>query len=391
LNIEPKQRSGKNSTVPEGFETHGEKMYDVVFNQGINFWANLIISAGFTYWVNHSKAPIMKTPPTWAKWLGHAPIHAQSTVRNGIHDLPIMNLLGPKMAKEQITAMESLTNNVKVGSRMKVAKFMADAFTLTSVGTFIMIPGVWGAQKIKSDFVRWQDKMHYGDDAENIAWVQQAHDRIDHEKKPTMLGYMVGRIGSMAAVQATAYTVGHGDVFKWIGKNTPLKFLEKFEGIDHFAGNVGDALGGSFASMSKNASRSTNKLLTDNHIDWSLDQRRWAHKILNGHDDVKLHGLDADEVAALHKQATAIQDSSPHETNYNRAFQDFGKYVGLDTMYTAVTAGSIVPLIGWLKEHVPGMSYTVAPKHKEKPQARVERQSIRRDATIDQPEVQAIR
>ncbi len=374
----------QNSQIPDGFKTHGEKMYDLVFNQGINFWANLIISAGFTYWVNHSKAPIMKTPPTWAKWLGKPPIDAQSVVRNGIHDAPFMNIFGAKMAKADIASMESITNGATPNQRMKVAKFMADAMTLTSVGTFIMVPGVWGAQKIKGDFVRWQDSMHYGNNAEDITWVHEAHDRIDHEKKPTLLGYAVGRVGSMAAVQATAYTVGHGDLFKWVGNKTGIGLLKKFEGVDHLAGNIGDALGASFASTSKTLSRNTNKFLTDKHIDWSLEQQRWAHKVMEGHHDIKFEGLDAEDIEAMRKQAQHTLNSSAGTTNYNRAFQDFGKYVGLDTLYTAVTAGTIVPFVGWLKQNIPGMSYTVEPKCKEKPNHRIYQDSITRDNTIEQ-------
>lgn|GEM_PF-3225722 len=393
MNLEPQQKHDKNSTVPADFKTHGEKMYDLVFNQGINFWANLIISAGFTYWVNHSVKPIMQTPPSFAKWLGKAPIHAQSTVRNGIHEAPFMNMFGEKMSKEGISALESVSNGVDMNKRMKVAKFMADALTLTSVGTFIMIPGVWVAQKFKGDFVRWQDNQKYGPDSENLDWVRQAHERIDHEKKPTLLGYGAGRLGSMVAVQAAAYTVGHGDAFKWVGDKTGIKFLQKFEGIDHFAGNVGDALGGSIASMSKNASNKLNRTLTSEKggIDWSLDQRRIAYKVLHDPEKLKLHEMDAGELAELRKQAELIMKSTPGEPTYNRAFQDLGKYVGLDTMYTAITAGTIVPLVGWLKENVPGMSYTTEPKYREKPQTRVSRQSISRDSTLVDAELNAAR
>lgn len=389
----------RNANSPPEFQTHGEKMYDLVFNQGINFWANLIISAGFTYWVNHSKAPIMKNPPSFMKWAHERPIEIHSDVRNWIHSwLP---LSGAKMAEEDIKLLDSVQNGIEPNKRMKVAKFMADALTLTSAGTVVMIPGVWAAQKFKGDFVRWQDRMHYGADV-NSAWVQERHDHLDQEKKPTLLGYTVGRLGSMAAVQATAFTVGDGRLVKWVGHNTPLKFLEKFEGIDHVAGSLGDALGGSVASISRTMNKGTNEFMRDHAMDWSLDQRRWAFKVKDNVEQFKpAKGITNEEWAKeskemLERAHKILPNNAPEGvTQYDRAFQDFGKYIGLDTLYTAVTAGTIVPLVGWLKENVPGMSYTTPakqrPSYDERPVTRVSRNTISRDATLDTPELKAAR
>lgn len=368
----------KNTQALNAEKTFGEKTYDFVFNNLINFWANLGISAAFTYWVNHSTKPIWKgasefgkgnktqlalkavqvggialgsvmtldgifraeskgekreagdrinsvlsgvalagvshltskSAPFVRRFLSERPSVAQDHLRGIIHDAAFMNVFGEKGSSK---------------ARKEVSKVMADGLTLTSAGTFVMIPGVWMAEKMKSKFVRAVDGMHYGAANDTDQSLVDAHARLDAAKKPTFLGYAFGRIGSMAAVQLTGYAIGHDEfnAIKWVGKKTGIKPLQSFQGVDKLSGTIGDALGSAAAASSPALSQKTNAFLSRTGHNWSPAQ------------------VEAGEAIGT----------------YNRGLQDFGKYLGLDTLYTAITAATIVPFVGFLKRNVPGMSY----------------------------------
>lgn len=455
MNVDTEQPK-KNSKIPSEYRTHGEKMYDLVFNQGFNFWANLLISAGFTYWVYHSKVPIWKGAENFGKGettqnilkaikfggyavgggmaidsvlrgekngeerkigdrinealsgaaiagMGHAigsstkvvqdifrqrPNIAHKWVQKGIYNTPMMDMFGAKVSPAELDNLIFVDRAAKLPTRLEVSKFMADALTLTAVGTFVMIPGVWGAEKIKGDFVRWQDKMHYGKDAESQSWIKERHEVLAEQKRPTLIGYGVGRLGSMAAVQAAAYTFGHGDknLIKWIGEKANLSWLKKFGGTDNLAAEAGDAIGSAFARVMPESAKMVAKQLHKNY-GWSDDQVRFAWEYAAHMQNNTPHGLNEEQLALAKRILDDITlDPTNQMHRYNRHFQDFGKYVGMDTIYTAITAGTIVPFTGWLKQNVPGLSYS---QNDEKPQNRVS--SVERESTVEQPALKAAR
>jgi hypothetical protein len=68
------------------------------------------------------------------------------------------------------------------------------------------------------------------------------------------------------------------------------------------------------------------------------------------------------------------------ENLYHSAFQDYGKYVGMDTLYTMVTAGTVKPVINLARHIIPGLTYDQHTAHKEAPETRVSH--ITREQTV---------
>lgn len=407
----------KKDASPLDYHTYGERLHRLIFDQGINFWANLAISAGFTYWVKHSAKPIWNGAAGFASekpaqtalkavqyggygigaimaldgifrgatstgekrslddrasevfsgaaiaGLGHLagnstnfvrtflsqrPSKAQDWLRNKIHDWRGMNVFDP-------------------AHRQEVAKVIADGMTLTSAGTFIMIPGVWGGAKIKGDFVRWADRRHYGENAEDIPWVAEAHERIDHERKPTLVGYGVGRLGSMGAVYLAGYALGHNtsNVVTWAGNKFSISALKKFRGIDEYSGIIGDAMGSGAAQVAPELSKRINQRLTQKGF-W-LSENQFEQLVPH-----QKTGMDFNAISRI--------PLADREKLYHSAFQDYGKYVGMDTLYTMVTAGTVKPVINLARRIIPGLAYAPQTAQKETPEPRVSQ--ITREHTV---------
>lgn len=309
-------------------KTFGEKAYSGIFDWGINFGVNLVLSAAFTHYVKHASKPIWKNASFGKGFFHEAPEKAFENVRNWM---------------QRTTKFSENT-----------AARMADALTLTTAGTVVMIPSVWLGAKIKADFVQSLDNWRYGKDAvENDSWLQARHDQIEHGPKPTLIGAVVGRAGTMAAVQLTAATIGSNtNLLKKLGDSTNINWLKNFEGLDHYSKKIGHAAG---------------TAITDAMPEASVKLDRYARRIGFHH--------SAEQITADNKLST--------HTPYTGALADFSRYTALDTMYTAVTMFTIHPIINAAKSVLPGMTYSDTPK--EKPEGKVF--AVRSQGKIAYPEL----
>ncbi len=309
-------------------KTFGEKAYSGIFDWGINFGVNLFLSAAFTHYVKHASKPIWKGASFGKGFFHEAPEAAFNNVRNW---------------------MQKTT-----GFSENTAARMADALTLTTAGTVVMIPSVWLGAKIKDDFVNSLDNWWYGKDvAKNDAWIQARHEQIENGPKPTLIGAVVGRVGTMAAVQLTAATVGSNtNMLKKLGDKTNIGWLKKFEGLDYYSKKIGHAAG---------------TAITDAMPEASAKLDRYAQKIGFHH--------SAEQLAADSKLTT--------HTPYTGTLSDYTRYTSLDTMYTAVTMYTIHPIINAAKSFIPGMTYTDEPK--KKPENKVF--AVRSEGKIAYPEL----
>lgn len=283
-------------------KTYGEKQYDFVFNTVLNFWVNLTTSAAFSLWAAHStgKVPFMKE--------GTTPRMVQQNLANYLEDSWMMKFIkDPEVRKERAFAR-------------------AETLTLVTPGHFIMIPSVWLGAKIKPAFVRYMDKRHYGAGSENDPSLEYRHQLIDAEAKPTFLGAIVGRVGTVAATQVTAALVGtDNNLVNKLGKSVGIQGIAESKGLNQYAGKIGDSIGDGIHSIApKTVNRINDKL--SRSLDWS------------------------------EAQCKAGKAVGP----YNRGLQNFIKFTAMDTLYTAVTAGSIHPIMRLVRK-LPSMTYTTKP------------------------------
>ena len=282
----------------EAEPTYGEKVYSFVFDNLINFWVNLLFSGAFNYWAHNYTKPL--------KWLGNkTPFEYYEKLRHSIESGLPKNLKGTD------------------GKPGTVAGAMANAFTLTAAGHIIMIPSVWLGAKIKAPFVRYFDRMHYGQDAEDDYRIAERHVKIDTAPRPTLFGAVLGRLGSMLATQTYAFTIG-GEVnaIRWLGKKLGNQTLQKFSGLDKISESAGILVGRTTVENLPGLSDSSNKWAVKNDFGWSADQ-----------------------LAAGNKPP------------YTHFIQDMSRYVFLDVIYTAITASVIHPTIEFLRKSVPGTTY----------------------------------
>lgn len=334
-------------------KTFGEKAYSGVFDWGINFGVNLALSAAFTHYVKHSSKPIWKNASFGKGFFHEAPEKAFENVRHW---------------------MQKTT-----GFSDNTAARMADALTLTTAGTVVMIPSVWLGAKIKDSFVSSLDNWWYGKDiAQNDAWIQARHEKIENEPKATLAGAIVGRVGTMAAVQITAATIGSNtNMFKKLGDKTNIKWLQGFEGLDYYSKKIGHAAGTAIADAMPKASLRADKFAVKHHFVYSIDQ---AHETLDG---LNIHKNGAKFL--LSKDTPEYLNEFNNIRNhgvYSGALADYSRYTALDTMYTAVTMFTIHPIINAVKSIIPGMTYNNPPK--EKPENKVF--AVRSQGKIAYPE-----
>ncbi len=297
-------------------------MHDFVFNNLINFWINLIVSAGFTYWVNHS-AHTIKLPG----------------MKEAARPAAVQKELGGWIRK----IATPLLGRFHTDTQNEISGNMAGVLTLTAAGHAVMIPSVWLGAKVKAPMVKWLNRMHYGADAMDDTTLKTRHAAIEAEERPTLLGSVVGRFGTIIATQTTAYTLGSNVNFiRFIGEKTPLKFLSKFRGIDDFTSQAGNNFGGALTDMMPERMGRVNKHLSKDYT-WSLRQLEDAtHRVPKewnyGHS-----GPSADD--ARHRVGGGINEH-------------FGKYLVSDIMYSLVTAATVAPAINFFKKFIPGLTYT---------------------------------
>lgn len=291
-------------------KTYGERVYNAVFNQGINFWANLLLSAGFSlYAANYRhkiKLPSMKEAAT--------PSDIQNKFINRI---------------ENSWIIKSMKTDDAV-AKNKRATAISEVFTLLIPGHLIMIPSVWLGAKIKPAFVRYFDNKHYGENAEQDPSILYRHQMIDAEAKPTLLGATVGRIGTMMTTTTASRLIGsESNVLNKIGEKHDIAALKDFKGLNPIAKQFGEVMGGGATREIKAVARANNKF--SKAFTWSEAQKK----------DAVLRGTTLGE--------------------YKQGIQDYTGFVAMDTLYTLVTASVIHPIMAVLR-HVPGMTYTTAPK-----------------------------
>lgn len=288
-------------------KTYGERMYNLVFNQGINFWANLLLSAGFSlYAANYKheiKLPFMKKAAT--------PSALQNKFIEKIEDSFVIKSM----------------KNADPDTKHRRATAVAEVFTLLVPGHIIMIPSVWLGAKIKPAFVRYFDKKHYGENAEQDPSVLYRHQMIDAEAKPTLLGATVGRLGTMMTTTTASRLIGsQGSSLSKFGEKHNIESLKNFPGLNPVATRIGEVVGGGAVQEISALQKVNNKL-----------SRSFTYSAKQQKDNLHLNG------------------------DYNRVIADYSGFVAMDTLYTLVTASVIHPIMAVLR-HVPGMTYTTAPK-----------------------------
>lgn len=293
-------------------KTFGEKFYSGVFDWGINFGVNLVVSAAFTQWVKHGSNPVWKNAPFGKTVFQQSPENAYHTVRKAIQNT--------------------------TGFGPEPARIMADALTLTTAGSAVMVPSVWLGAKVKSAFVQTVDNWWYGKNSANDPWIEHRHDVVDDAPKASLFGAVVGRAGTMAAVQLSAATLGSNkNLLSWVGKTSNSSWLQKFEGLDHYSKTIGNAAGTAFSDAMPNVSK---------RLDIFTRGRNFVHST----EQIKIN-------PALAKQP------------YTGALADYTRYTALDTMYTIVTMGTIHPIINAVKSYIPGITYKE--RTQRKPDTRV--------------------
>lgn len=291
-------------------KTYGERKYDFLLNTVVNFWVNLFVSGVFTYWVSHSKNEIKL--PFLKK---DSPSGIQKNIAEKIHDLPFMSVFGEKEAASAIAT-----------NRQKFATNAANVLTLVTGGHFVVIPSIWLGAKVKPAIVRWFDRGHYGNEAMDDPTLKARHEALDVEERPTFLGAVVGRIGAIFATQLASYTVGNpSNAVKWIGDKTGVKGLQRFQGIDEISGVIGDKTGEGIQQMLPTSTGNADHRLSHDGYSWS-NQQMQQNPALSG-------------------------------TPYHGATQHLSKYLAQDVLYTVVTSVSIAPVINFVKQYIPGLTY----------------------------------
>ncbi len=326
-------------------KTYGEKKYDLIFDWGLNYWANLTASAAFSQWVEHATKPVKlmfieKPLPSprqiqanFAEWLT-------------AHD-PFMQSFAEKMRKEKpLEAPREIFERSMARSR---------SLTLLLPGFAVMIPAVWLGAKIKPWFVERLNKKHYGDEAMEDPSLKARHQAVRAEECPTFLGTFMARLGTVVAVQATAQGVGSENNFlNKAGEKYNIKFAKTF-GINSFTDHVGEVAGG---AMPEGMKKAYNTFTQKHGLDWSEDQIKkfakgekvFAHLKPFVHNHPTL--VDAKDKLLPHVSAEALKQMGV----YTNATQDLGRFLVTDTIYTLVSAFTVRPFLKLLS-HVPGMTY----------------------------------
>jgi hypothetical protein len=285
-------------------KTYGEKKYDFIFGNLINFWVNLLTSAGFALWVAHSPKKI-KLP----------------FVEKAFVPFEKQQQLGNWMNRQFF--MKGIANPE---TRLARSHAMAEMFTLLIPGHVVMLPGIWLGEHYKSRIVKYFDRKHYGAEALESPELKSHYDAIDAEKKPTILGIIVGRLGTILVNQSIVRIIGTGD-------NIVDKMGFKNGGTDKVASEIGGALGqATIKAMPKVTTPVTN---------WGTRNFTWSQK----------QRLNPEMAGMVKGPYTGIVDN-------------FFRLTAMDTMYSYCSAVVIHPLLRLSRKYLPGMAYTLPPKHK---------------------------
>jgi hypothetical protein len=311
--------------------TYGERVFQRIYGPGLNFGLNLIVSAAFTYWVNHSHTPIKLAaelknilPKDIFGKSPARPAEFQSAIAQWIAKKPIMNFF----KTEEI--------------RNKAAGSMASVLTLTAAGHAVMIPSVWLGAKVKSPFIEWLDRKHYGEAGLDDPSLKARHEAIRHEERPNLFGAVIGRLGTVVATQTAAYTIGHDmNILRSLSKSLKIKPLQEFKGIDHITEFSGDRIGGMISEAMPTQVAKLNAALVKRNYGWSLNQAEKFPKI----------GLFTTMPYGTRRIGN---DGVIHGGGFA---EHYGRYVVSDIMYTLVTSLTIAPAITLCKKFIPFMTY----------------------------------
>ena len=301
-------------------KTYGEKKYDFIVGNLINFWLNLGSSGLFTYWVSHSKNPI-KLPFTKKEFAPPSEVLRQIT--GWFEKTPLL---------KQLLSDKALIEG-RASPRNKMANILSGVLTLTFVGHVSLIPPTWLGAKIRPAYIRKEDRKHYGDEAMQSDDLKARHAAIDAEERPTLLGAVVGRFGSVFATQFTGLTIGSdSNLLQWIGEKTPLKFLRKFPGIDHIVGIAGEKLGAVPEELSSGMTGKLDRAISN-------------------------YGKKDGKGGYGYSSLQLAKDQSLANQEYKHFTQHVSKYWAQDVLYTIVTSTTIGPVINTLKKFIPGLTY----------------------------------
>ena len=292
-------------------KSYGEKKFDRIFGTLTNFWANLLLSGVFSFWVKHSRNPIK------------LPFVEKEFVSLNEWQSRLINRL------DGHAVMKSIENPV---IRHKRSEAIVNLFTLLIPGHFIMIPSVWLGSKFKEPLVRHWDKKHYGAEAMEHPDMVARHLTLATEDKPTFFGAVVGRLGTVAATTATARIIGSEE--NWanvLGEKINSGALKRFKGMDPVASEVGSEIGGIMEKLAPKRIKALNNHFAANGYTWSEAQIK----------DVALG-----------------KSSLPVAGPYTHGVDDASRYIAQDVMYTFITSAGIHPIMRLLNKVLPGMKYT---------------------------------
>lgn len=294
-------------------KSYGEKVYDTIFNKGFNFWVNLAASAAFSQWVANGtgrmRLPGMKTADT--------PRGVQAFV-SGKLEQHVMPLFKPVLPKGK-----SLAQNADATTQI---------LTLQIPGHFILIPSVWLGAKMKPAIVKYFNKKHYGDAADDDPSIKLREEMVAAEAKPTLLGAVTARIATLPLSLATSAIIGSpNNLITSTGKKHNIELMSKFPGLNEMAARMGEGMGEGIvhAVPAINAPRGLNTRL-QKHLGWSEDQLK------------------------------AFKEAGVTPGKYDRGVQDFMRFTAIDTAYTWLLSAGIHPILNLLRK-VPGMTYTDRP------------------------------
>ncbi|MBN8542960.1 MAG: hypothetical protein J0M34_01700 [Alphaproteobacteria bacterium] len=396
MNVEEEQKTNKNGLAPADFKTHGEKTHHAIFNSALNFWLNLTASAAFSYWAAHShnkiKLNIGPIKPINFKGLNvnHSPSEIQTNLGNWLlTKTPLFKGLSNKNYEEA----------------RKRSHAVAEVVTLLMPGFAIMVPSVWLGEKYKSSIVRYFDKQKYGEHPEDNPVIAERYAILDAQKRPTLLGAVTARFGTMALTMGTSRLIGsEGNFIHGFGKaikagdikplagskaaNYVGNALEQFPGVNPIAGNIGTEIGTVINRMLPQSwSKGIVKFFSKHDYSWSNDQmKRAAHDLADtnlvakaqaGSESAKATLVEAEKTLIGKPFLEAAKHGKPSKdviNNYDQPLQNFSKYISMDVLYTLITATAVHPVLNLLG-FIPGMKYT--PKNAE-PHPEIEKKRIPR-------------
>lgn len=364
-------------------KTYGERVFTRIFDNFLNYWTNLLSSAGFSQWAEHATRPLPGLKS------GASPRDIQAKFAEWLSETdPLLKRLY-RVKKEQLG--EDIAKNVLAERSMARSR----SLTLLIPGFAVMIPSVWLGAKIKPWMVEKLNAWHYGQEALDDPTLHARHQAIEAEAKPTLLGTFIARLGTMVAVQIAAQGIGsrHNLLNEIGGKRS--RVLKEFA-IDPMTEHAGESIGGAIPADLRNR---YNNFAKSHGLDWSNKQiektvTNFASRYGIGTETNPVKYTKLTEAANKIMQNRASEKSEANVQQilrefvgahgvqvpgtikisgdlkkktlgaYDNATQDLGRFIAADTFYTLISAGTIRPFLKLLK-YVPFMSY----KSKNAPEA----------------------